>query len=125
MIEEALIPLKIVLPWPVKELHPNSRAHWGQVSRAKKSYREACMVMASQAGAPSWAADLTKFDKLGVHMDFYPPNKHARDEDGCIASMKAGLDGLSDALGIDDKHFRLTHTLHEQIGGFVRVTVTT
>jgi hypothetical protein len=40
--------------------------------------------------------------------------------------MKAGLDGLADALGVDDSTFRLQAELVVvgPVGGFVRVEVT-
>jgi crossover junction endodeoxyribonuclease RusA len=39
-------------------------------------------------------------------MRFCPPDKRKRDLDNLLARMKAGLDGLADALGVDDTIFR-------------------
>lgn len=113
----------VVLPWPSGELSPNARCHWRDLARVKKAYRHACGVLALAAGAKSYGESTPVGAKLAVHLDFYPPNKRSRDADNCIASMKSGMDGLADALAIDDKHFRTSYELHEQIGGFVRVTV--
>jgi crossover junction endodeoxyribonuclease RusA len=46
---------------------------------------------------------LRKFRRFKIA--FLPPDNHRRDLDNMIASFKAGLDGLSDAIGIDDSEF--------------------
>ena len=43
---------------------------------------------------------------VSVLMRFYPPTKRARDWDNLLASMKSGIDGLADGLGVDDNIFR-------------------
>ena len=40
-----------------------------------------------------------------------------------FAAMKAGLDGLADAMRVDDRKFRTTFDVADQIGGMVKVTV--
>lgn len=62
-------------------------------------------------------------DVLAVHLEFYPPNKRSRDWDNLLASMKSGLDGLADGLGVNDSLFRPSVAVADAIGGFVRVTV--
>lgn len=42
-----------------------------------------------------------------ISLDFFPPDNRRRDLDGMISSMKAALDGVADALGIDDNLFRI------------------
>ncbi len=61
-----------------------------------------------------------------VHLwvDFYPPDKRARDQDNMLAAFKAGFDGLADALKVNDKRFRLHPYVKDEIGGMVRVTIT-
>jgi crossover junction endodeoxyribonuclease RusA len=34
------------------------------------------------------------------------PDKRHRDADNCLAAAKAGLDGMADALGVNDRHFQ-------------------
>ena len=41
-----------------------------------------------------------------------------------LAAMKAGIDGLADALGMDDNKFKVTFDVSDDIGGMVKVTVT-
>jgi len=109
----------LVLPWPPTKLSPNARLHHMALAREKKRYRHACWATALQQGARPMQAD-----KLSVHLVFVPPNRRARDEDNLVASMKSGLDGLSDAIGVDDSRWKLTHDVaHGEIGGLVRVRV--
>ena len=41
-----------------------------------------------------------------ISIAFLPPGHRRRDLDGMISSMKAALDGVADARGIDDNLFR-------------------
>lgn len=113
----------ITLPWPPTALSPNTRhAHWSQLARAKRQYRAACYLTAKSQGCPSLAGHT---GQLSVHLRFVPPDRRLRDLDNLIASMKSGLDGLADALGVDDNRWRLSADLPTgEIGGMVRVEVT-
>jgi crossover junction endodeoxyribonuclease RusA len=110
--------LTLTLPWPPKELSPNTRQHWSKLAKAKKAYREACAWTAKQQGAGRIEAQ-----KLHLTITFVPPNRRAHDLDNCLARMKSGLDGLADVLGVDDKHWTLTIAKADTVGGFVRVEV--
>ena len=44
---------------------------------------------------------------IGYRCTFFPPDRRARDEDNLIASLKSSLDGIAQALRIDDKCFHL------------------
>ena len=115
MQHDALI---LTLPWPPKELSPNARHHWGALSRAKKAYRAACAWTAKEQGARKVEADA-----LAVRITFVPPDRRARDTDNMLASIKAGLDGLADVLGVDDSRWTLTIARADEVGGMVRVEV--
>jgi crossover junction endodeoxyribonuclease RusA len=93
----------IILSWPPKELSPNARIHWGEKHKVAKTYR-------IDAG---WATKASKDQVIGEGMIdlkiiFYPPNKQQRDLDNCLASIKSGLDGIADGLGVNDSRFRLS-----------------
>jgi crossover junction endodeoxyribonuclease RusA len=110
-------PDKLALPWPPRALSPNSRNHWAVVSGAKKRYRLACFMLARQT---EWV-----FPEEGpIHLDieFVPPNKRAHDLDNCLAAIKAGLDGVADAWGVNDKRFALTIHKADRVGGMVKIT---
>lgn len=106
------------LPWPPKELSPNARLHHMAKARAKKMYRSACGWTAKQQGAGRIDAE-----RLTVHIQFVPPDRRARDVDNMLASIKAGLDGLADVIGVDDRHWRISIEVADEIGGMVRVRI--
>ena len=108
----------IILPWPPKELSPNARGHWTVTSRAKNAYRLACAWQAKAQGARKIEAEA-----LHLTLTFYPPTRRAFDLDNALASMKAGLDGLADVLGVDDSRWTLAIAKAGDIGGMVRVEI--
>ncbi|WEL99672.1 MULTISPECIES: hypothetical protein [Delftia] len=61
--------------------------------------------------------------KLHLALTFHAPTRRAYDLDNALARMKAGLDGLADVLGVDDKHWSLSITRGETPGGRVVVEV--
>lgn len=113
--------IEVTLPWPPKELSPNARLHWAKVMKFKKAYREACYYLT--------LAEIDRTKKFGdgpllVDLEFRKPSRRAMDWDNLIARMKAGLDGVSDALKINDRQFRLSMRVADEIGGFVKVRIT-
>jgi len=109
--------MNVTLPWPPKDLSPNARRHYMAHARAKKKYREACRILALAAGVKALAGA----ERLHVELTFYPPDRRPRDQDNMLAAMKSGLDGLADALGLDDRKFKTTFQVADQIGGMVKV----
>lgn len=107
----------VTLPWPPAALSPNSRTHWSVLARAKKSYREACAWSAKSQGMTAMEG------KQHVSLVFVPPSRRGFDLDNLLSRMKSGLDGLADVLGVDDKHWSLSISKEDGIGGFVRVEV--
>ena len=111
--------MKIELPWPPKELSPNARLHWTKLAKAKKTYRGACYYAAREQGVVEQAAG-----SLHLALTFFAPTRRAYDLDNALARMKSGLDGLADALGVDDKHWSLSIQRGDATGGKVIVEVT-
>jgi len=102
----------LVLPWPPKELSPNARVHRLVKAKAAKAYRHACRALTKEA----------KLVPAGMHLKitFVPPTRQPRDLDNCLASIKSGLDGVADALGLNDRAFRpITIDMAENVGGMV------
>ena len=114
--------LCITLPWPPKELSPNARLHWAQLRKHTKAYREACYWQSIAQGIKpnvKYPAPVT------VTLEFVPPARRHYDVDNLIARMKSGLDGLADALGVNDRDFRLGEpSIAQGVGGMVRVALT-
>jgi crossover junction endodeoxyribonuclease RusA len=98
-----LTPIEIVLPWPPKQLNPNARQHWSATARHKKRAKAAAFVIARSAGA---VPPIPPAVPLRVSLFFAPPNRARRDLDNLLASCKAMLDGIAEALGVDDSRFR-------------------
>lgn len=100
--------MRIELPWPPRELSPNARVHYFAKSRVTKRYREDAYWLADEAnlnaivGAdwyPSGDGPIT------LAFTFHPPDKRRRDLDTMLSSVKAGIDGIADALGVNDVRF--------------------
>lgn len=110
---------ELLLPWPPKELSPNARGHWAKRSKAAKSYRMQCFLLARKAGL------VAPLGRLLLALEFMPPTARRRDDDNLLASFKAGRDGLADAMRIDDSMFVSQVQLSKQVhpGGVVRVRI--
>ena len=93
---------RVELPWPARELSPNARVHWTKKYRATKAARHTASGVAVEAKV--WRV---KGDEIRLTVTLHPPDKRARDRDNMLASLKPVFDGISDALGIDDRHFRI------------------
>ena len=95
--------MQVTLPWPPAALKPNARGHWAIKARAAKSHKQACQVLCMSQGirALGWPA-------MAVTLEFCPPSARRGDLDNMLAAMKAGLDGLSIASGVDDSLWHLT-----------------
>ena len=108
----------VTLPWPPKDLSPNARVHHMALAKVKKAYKLACAWQAVAQGVKP----MTK-DALHLNITFVPPDKRHRDLDNMLASIKAGLDGLRDVLGVDDSNWALTIRKTPHIGGMVVIEV--
>jgi crossover junction endodeoxyribonuclease RusA len=109
------------LPWPPAILSPNSRGHWAKLAKEKKAYRRDCAILAIAAGARfrKWP------DNLALRITFRPPTSSRYDLDNALARIKSGLDGIADAIGVDDSGWSIAIAKGErgEHGGFVRVEV--
>ena len=108
------------LPWPHRDLSPNARVHWARKANVKKRARYTAMIQAHNAHF----AALGNAKRVEVALEFVPPDNRRRDLDNLIASMKAPLDGLADAMNIDDSCFTLRAEMADrtQVPGCVLVT---
>lgn len=93
--------LRIELPWPVTALWPNRRAHWRTLHEARKAARDDAYCLALDAGADYH----TKPHTLAVEIEFCPPSRRRFDRDNALAALKGHLDGVAEAMGVDDSKF--------------------
>lgn len=119
-------PVVLVLSWPSRELSPNTRQHWRPHAAAKRSYRRLCWADAlEQRANVRFGAAFRGDVPLHLRLTFCPPDRRRYDRDNLLARMKAGIDGLCDALQIDDRRFVAgSEAIGEQVtGGCVRVAI--
>jgi crossover junction endodeoxyribonuclease RusA len=109
----------VKLPWPPKELSPNSNLHWSKKSKKKKEYRTACWALALEAKLQAPQGD----EKIEIEITFYPPDRRPRDADNMVAAIKSGLDGVADALKINDKRFLPNFKFTDTVLGMVVIEI--
>lgn len=109
----------ITLPWPDRRLSPNARTHWALKARLTKEARIAAGWAARACGIR-----VDGGGRVELHILFCPPSRRRYDLDNCLASNKAALDGIAEALGADDSRFHLHLQMGAPVkGGAVKVVV--
>jgi crossover junction endodeoxyribonuclease RusA len=112
------------LPWPSAKLNPNQSKgmHWASTSALRKSARAGAFLIAGQAMA---AAKTRPAGPTPLTITFIQPDRRARDRDNLLAALKPSLDGVADALGINDAEFEPI-TISREYGakpGSVRIQI--
>ena len=115
----------IILPWPDRILSPNSRTHWAQTAKASKKARNEAYWATMEYGYGKLT--FAGYDgKLHLWIDFYAKTRNYPDADNCLSSMKGSIDGIADALGVNDRRFVFHPLVKEETikGGRVTVRLT-
>ena len=123
-------PVIVTLPFPDKRLNPNNAngMHWSVTSGLRKKAKHFGYVLGMEAAQKAgWHPH---GQDVPLRITFEMPDRRLRDRDNLLAAMKASLDGVARALGIDDNQFepvtlRRTYGLgpgavHIEIGGAAR-----
>lgn len=97
--------IRIALPWPPRELHPNARTHWAKKAKATRAARLWAQTATYAAGVRPRDCDIPASMKATAV--FCPPDSRRRDTDGMLSNIKAYLDGIADVIGIDDSRWEL------------------
>lgn len=99
--------MKIILPWPDAKLNPNRSKgmHWASTTALRKSARTSAGFLAHQAMAADRGSLRGSPDTLPLTITFVQPDRRARDRDNLLAALKPSLDGVADALGVNDSQF--------------------
>lgn len=106
----------ITLPWPPRELSPNSRKDRRHIGDIRRAYRDAGFFAAKEA------AVLPRADSH-LSVTFHPPDRRRRDLDNMLASAKHALDGVALAAGVDDYGWSLSIRRAEPVkGGCVTIS---
>jgi crossover junction endodeoxyribonuclease RusA len=100
--------IRIRLPWPSRHLSPNARLHWAQRHKAVRAARAEAFALAKQALTDhQWQRPRDLSRPIAFTVSLLPPaNGRRRDFDNAIASLKPLLDGLADAMAVNDHLFR-------------------
>ena len=95
------------LPFPDKSLFPNAKngKSWRTSHDAKVSAREGAKK-ATYAALDAIETPVAYVGCIPLSIVFVGPDKRRRDLDGCLSAQKSALDGVAQALGIDDSRFR-------------------
>ena len=91
------------LSWPAPALWPNRAAgkHWGEKHAAKVAAREAGYYAAIEA-----LTDKIMFEgHIPLSIVFCASSARRFDLDGALSALKPALDGIAQALEIDDSRF--------------------
>lgn len=100
----------IVIPaTPSPILSPNARGHWGPKARAASRFRETARLATLGAISADTRAELADLPSIGytVSVSWEKRRTGMRDEDNVLASCKAALDGVAEAIGIDDRRLHV------------------
>ena len=92
----------LVLPFPDPVLMPNKSLgkHWTVTRAARNKAKSDAFYLTKQAG---WQGR----DVSGcLKITFYCPDRRKRDLDNLVHAMKPALDGVAQAIGIDDSNFK-------------------
>jgi crossover junction endodeoxyribonuclease RusA len=97
--------MKVDLAYPAKALWPNGRAHHHAKAREVKKHRAWAHIAALEAlqrdGSGGLGAGPIPL-RITVHGK---PRGPLPDKDGVVGAAKSLIDGIADALRINDKHF--------------------
>lgn len=85
---------RIIVPsCPADVLSPNARVHWSVKNRAAREFRALAKYAAMQDGRPA-----TILGPVSVSVRvLWPARRRKSDADNALASVKAAVDGLTDA----------------------------
>jgi len=109
----------IVLPFPPAGLSGHAKGHWRTKAALTKKHREWGRLATLEAKATAPAEG-----DIALHVRFVPPHNRG-DRTNYPARLKASLDGIADALGVNDRRFIPTFTFAPaEKPGRVEITIT-
>lgn len=95
----------ILLAWPSKPLWQNRRCHWAVKALATSEARQYAYYASLEAGLKKMPTGAGWRHHLSF--DFSPPDRRKRDLQNMPATQKAAIDGIADALKVDDSTFKV------------------
>jgi crossover junction endodeoxyribonuclease RusA len=101
MVVAGMSAVQIILPFPPSGLTPHAKGTWRKKAALTKSYRQLCSREAQIQGIRGMSAD-----RIKARITIQRPNLK-RDYQNCISCFKAGVDGIADVIGIDDRYWQI------------------
>lgn len=91
----------VTLTWPTQNLFPNKKVHWAKKAEEIKKLRSDSYYLTKHyIKTFKWHGGF-----IPLNIIFHAPNNR-HDLDGCLSALKSGLDGMAEALKVNDKMFR-------------------
>lgn len=100
----------IVVPLtPSPTLSPNARVHWTKRAKAVSAARSVAAQATRDAISDDGRQRIAEYEHIGyrIQIAWEKGRSGMRDEDNALASCKAIIDGIADALGIDDRRLHI------------------
>lgn len=95
--------MKFALPFPPSSLSGHNNGHWRKNSRLVATYRAEAFHLARAARMAVGYVTPADGD-IGIVFTFYPPNNRG-DRLNYPNRIKCQVDGIAEALGVNDKRF--------------------
>jgi hypothetical protein len=90
----------IALPWPPSSLSGHAKGHWRAKYEATRKHRNWARLATMDTKVRGLPAD----GDIAVRVEFVPPNNRG-DRTNFPNRIKPYLDGIADALGVNDARF--------------------
>jgi crossover junction endodeoxyribonuclease RusA len=116
--------LVITIPGtPDRCLSQNARVHWGNRARATKQARNDAYYACRNANAEMWepAPPITIYAVIA-----WEKGRRMCDQTNALGLLKATVDGIADAIGVDDRHITLATVQQERDEdgrGYIKVAI--
>ena len=91
---------RLCISWPVQALWQNRKVHHFKLATAKRAQRREAWGAAMEAKVKN-----LNLQRPLLRFTFHPPDLRKRDLHNMPATQKAAVDGIADALGVDDNGF--------------------
>jgi hypothetical protein len=108
----------IELPFPPSSLSGHAKGHWRKIAPIVAKHREWARLATLAAGV----AGIPATGDIPVSFMFYPPDRRS-DRTNFPNRLKAYIDGIADALGVNDRRFLPSYHFAEPVKN-PRVVVT-
>jgi hypothetical protein len=110
--------LKITLPIPDIRISPNGKCHWSVKAKLVKRHRSNALLTTLEA-----LQGRTPPTPVAYTFAYYWPSTR-RDDDNAIASGKPYMDGICQAMRVDDKALRFRELFHHSDRAKPRMEIT-